>query len=548
MKKNIELHIPLGFQLDDKIEYVKVWQAEKYLHSKRIKRYTKAVRYGEDAELHSHWLTCPHCGSKYVANANSPLFNRYVAFGLPALRPTKAQITDWATLQMSIFDEAEPHELLIVPPVSFLPRFCCPSCENESFRSASTRQVMLRAYNKKITVKCEVTQLDEILSLGWAKVNEIKLSFPIFEVLTFDFRRGAVYIKIENAQGETLCRRDITECPEQLKGGASCKLLTQNKLVLRNVKRLFQEMWGTQLPFTWRQLDIQNLFKMTMFVGYPKRFYDSIPFVHNSFRIDKDFRARAKRMHRPENLIGLYQKSALPQAKSIRRIMFEEPGLFFYLPVVEQVWESIGDPNLMARFLKSASVYGILSAIHMRPGISLYLRDFCRIRGTTILLANIEGDWNLLRQNAIDYCCMSQRMRLQVQQRWRNKGDQESIYESYSVPMCHPDETIKDCVIDGYTFVWLRNSNDYFVAAQQLNNCLRSWRPHDAPVVGVRKKKRFVAAIEVRERQVVQARAYDNGPISADTALDAALQKWMARYSLKWYTEDDTIDDAPMPF
>ena len=196
MNKTIDLRIPLGYQLEEKIEYVKVWQAEQYLLSKRVKRYTKAVRYGEDAQLHSSWLTCPYCGSKYVANANSPVFNRYAAAGIPGLQSSKAQIADWATMQMSIFQEPEMRELLLAPPMAPAAKFCCVNCENESYKSAATRQVRISACGKKVILKCEVSQLDEILSIGWAKVKDIRLSFPIFEVLTFDFRVGAVYIKI----------------------------------------------------------------------------------------------------------------------------------------------------------------------------------------------------------------------------------------------------------------------------------------------------------------------------------------------------------------
>ncbi len=553
MKKTIDLHIPFGFRLDDEIEHMKVWKAEKYLLSKRIRRYTKAIRHGEDAELHARWLTCPHCASRFAANADSPLFNRSAVSGVFSARLTKAQISNWASLQMSIFDEAQMRELVIVPPIMSLSRFTCPKCENESFKSAATRHVQLSAAGRKIILKSEVSQLDELLSLNWSKISEIRISFPIYEVLTFDLGRGAVYIKMENAEGEILCRRDITEAPELLAGGASCKLLTQNKLVQRNILRLFREMWGRELPVTWRQMDVQKLFQMTVFVGYPRGFYASIPYAQNSFRIDKDFRARARRLHLADNLDALCQNSALPQMKSLRRALFEDPGLFFYLPEAELVWEAIGDVNLMVRFLQQPRVYEVLSELHLRPGILLFLRDFCAVKGAPVLLANIEENWSFLCNRAIEYCCMSERMRLQTRQKWKHNGDQENSDSIYSLPMRRPDETIKDCVIDGFTFMWLRSSNDYAIAAEHLNNCLREWRPHNSPVVGVRRKDRFVAAIEMFEGKIAQARTYDNGDISATPALNGAFQKWIQRYNLTWFTEEDDLhlrlpEDAAIPF
>lgn len=557
MSKTVDLHIPLGFRLEDKIEYMKIWEAEQRLLSRKIRRYTKAVRSGEDAQLYSRWLICPHCASAYIANTHSPVFHRYGVCSTREMRLTKEQISQWATMQMSIFDETEAHELLIAPPIASIGKFRCEKCENESYKSASTRRVTLSAHRKKVTVKCEVSQIDEILSVGWVKRNEVKISFPIFEVLTFDFNRGAVYIKIENAQGDTLCQRDISAYPDQLKGGAVYKILTQNKLVLRNVRRLFQRVWGTQLPFSWKQLDLQALFQMTMFVGYPKSFYSCIPYVQNSCRIDRDFRARAKRMHLAENLNGVYQRSSLPQIKSIRRIMFGAPGLFFYLQEVEEIWNAIGDPNLLARLLQSERVYEILSAIHTRPGISQYLRDYSAVKGAVGLLTNMEGDWDYLLHQAVDYCCMSRGMRLRIRQRWKTGESQMTVRNAYSLPMCHPDERITDCVINGYHFAWLRNSNDYALAAEHLQNCLDMWHGYDAPVVGVRRKARFVAAIAVCKGCVEQALGFENGPMDADPELNTAFQKWMARFGLKWSSSEENPEDdlewrypadAPMPF
>ena len=271
MKKTISLQIPMGYKLEDKIEYVKIWQAESYLLSKRVRRYTKAVRHDTDAELHSRWLICPYCGKEYVANVTSPAFaksdnRQYLHFS----KPTKEQIKNWGSLQLTLFDEHDNSELFIASAIDVSGKFTCLNCENESYESSSKRQVMVTLNRKKISVKCEVVQIDEILSLGWIKEKEVRISFPIYEILTFDCHKGKVHVRIENSQGNVLCQRDVSAYPEQLKGGAVHKVLTQNKVVLRNVKRLFQEVWGVNLPYCWKQLDIPALFKMTMFVGYHK--------------------------------------------------------------------------------------------------------------------------------------------------------------------------------------------------------------------------------------------------------------------------------------
>ena len=545
MKKTISLQIPMGYKLEDKIEYVKIWQAESYLLSKRVRRYTKAVRHDTDAELHSRWLICPYCGKEYVANVTSPAFaksdnRQYLRFS----KPTKEQIKNWGSLQLTLFDEHDNSELFIASAIDVSGKFTCLNCENESYESSSKRQVMVTLNRKKISVKCEVVQIDEILSLGWIKAKEVRISFPIYEILTFDCHKGKVHVRIENSQGNVLCQRDVSAYPEQLKGGAVHKVLTQNKVVLRNVKRLFQEVWGVNLPYCWKQLDIPALFKMTMFVGYHKSFYDSIPYMQNSFRIDRGFRARAKRMHFAEKLIGLYQKSGLPHVKSIRRIMFSTPGLFFYIYEIKRFWDAIGDYNLLSRLLLSERIYEILSSIHMRPGIMEYICDYCKVKGPVYLLANISDGWESTRKEAIDYCCMSQRLRMEAQHRWagRHSCGSEVSEIAYSVPMCKPDEKIKDCTIDGFAFCWLRNSNDYAIASEHLQNCLDEWQPYDSPVVGVRKKEKYVAAIEIFKGCVVQAHGYDNRSLDSDPTLNKAFEKWMARFNLEWGEKEEYFD------
>ena len=545
MKKTISLQIPMGYELEDKIEYVKVWQAESFLLSKRARRYTRAVRCDDQVELHSRWVTCPFCGKKYVANVTSPAFTKsdnrqYLRFS----KPTKEQIKNWGSLQLTLFDEHDNSELLIAPAIDVPGKFTCLNCENESYESSSKRQVVVTLNRKKISVKCEVVQIDEILSLGWIKAKEVRISFPIYEILTFDCHKGKVHVRIENSQGNVLCQRDVSAYPEQLKGGAVHKVLTQNKVVLRNVKRLFQEVWGVNLPYCWKQLDIPALFKMTLFVGYHKNFYDSIPYVQNSFRIDKGFSARAKQMHFAGNLIDLYQKAELPPVKSIRRIMFSTPGLFFYLDEIKCVWEAIGDINRLSRLLISARVYEILSTIHMRPGIMEYVRDYCKVKGAVRLLTNIESSWSTIQKQAIDYCCMSYRLRVETQDRWGSgqKRSREMLKNAYSVPMCKPDENIKDCTINGFSFCWLRNSNDYAIASEHLQNCLDEWKSYYAPVVGVLKREQYVAAIEVFQGCVVQAHGYDNRSLESDPALNEAFKKWMSRFNLGWGEREEYFD------
>lgn len=561
MKKAIGLNIPLGFKVIDKIEKLKVWQAEEQLLTKRYKRYIKAVRVDDDAYLYAKYIVCPYCGKEVAINSNSDFRvgcnkkNWNLSYRIP-----KTIIREWATMQLSLFGDELNKELLISssidPPVSYV----CPNCERTSRASSLERQVELMLERKKVIVKCEISEIDELLSLEWIKAKELCISFPIFEVATFDFLRGRVYVKVEDIHGTVLCRRDITSTPELLRGGAVYKVLNSNKIVMRNVKRLFIEAWGEDLPYTDRQIDLSELYKMTMFVGYPASFYVCIPFAQGSYAVEKSFRSQARKLHLAKNIDNVYLQSLLSQTKSVRRVMFENPGLFFYATEIYGVWSALKDSNLLCRFLKGARAYEILSALHMRPGMIMYIADYCSVKGAKAIVTGFENNWNYIRERAIDYSCMSTRMREQTQRRWRNKGVKTSSVArmpEYSLPMHCPDESIKDCTINGYCFFWLRSSNEYVRAASRLKNCLDEWQPYYSPVVCVRKKDKLLASIELRRKKVVQARGFDNQSIEDDENLYNAFQKWMEKYQLEWiddvedYDEDDIIgyfEDADLPF
>lgn len=324
MNKTINLSIPLGFKVIEKIENMKVWQAEEHLLTKRYRRYTKAVRKDDEAYLHSKYLVCPHCGKGFVLNSNSDvLIETSEKYWNLRYRVPKAIIREWATMQLSLFEDELNKELLVSSCIDPPTKFSCPNCERTSHASSLERQVELKLKHKKVIVKCEIAEIDELLSLEWIKAKELRISFPIFEVVTFDFLRGRVYVKVEDIHGTVLCRRDITSTPELLRGGAVYKVLNSNKIVMRNVKRLFIEAWGEDLPYTDRQIDLSELYKMTMFVGYPASFYVCIPFAQGSYAVEKSFRSQARKLHLAKNIDNVYLQSLLPQTKSVRRVMFE---------------------------------------------------------------------------------------------------------------------------------------------------------------------------------------------------------------------------------
>ncbi len=86
-----------------------------------------------------------------------------------------------------------------------------------------------------------------------------------------------------------MCQRDVTAHPELIYGSVAHSLIMYNKIVNRNIKRLFKDAWHRELPYCGNGIGIKNLFEMTMFVGYTKEFYSAVPYKLDSMLVDNSF-------------------------------------------------------------------------------------------------------------------------------------------------------------------------------------------------------------------------------------------------------------------
>lgn len=552
MIESVKLQLPMGFRMEDRVEKLPLQEAERRLLSKKWRRYTKAERQGEEVFLHSRWIRCPRCGESFAAN--TAVFSEK---GLP--RPvegrgvTKKRVAEWTSPQMML-PEFAPEGLALSEPMETPVLFQCPGCGSASRNSERCRQVELRRSRKKLWLRCEICTLEDLMSLGWHSGGML-LSLPAWEVLTFHFGRGRVYVRLEDNHGHMVACRDVTYCPEVLEGGAVSCALNGNQTVRRKVRQLFRKVLGSELPCREPELTLPVLIRLTQFQGYSTNFYSGIPYCMGTCFIDRSFAPRIKKLRRADTLPALYEKAGLPNVKSLRRRLFEEPALFFYLEEIRCLWELLGDPNLLCRLLGGDRIFEILGVLHQRPGILCCLEDYGRMFGAVGLCRDMERYWPWLRDCAIDYCGLSAYAREGMRKKWkehRQKRHYHYCCPDHSRPMRRPPEEIPDCRIDGFDFAWLRSSNDYRQAALQLNNCLDERSPLDPPVVCVRKRRLAVAAVEVSGSRVLQALGFDNDPLEDEPGLYRAVEKWMERYHLMWGGEGtgdfEDPEEPDLPF
>lgn len=539
MKETIEILLPMGFRMEDREERVSLWEAERRLLSGKRRCYTSATRQGEQVLLRSRWIRCPRCGEDFAANTGM-----FTEQGL--LRPenravTKRLVEEWASPQLML-PEFSPKGLVLSQPMEAPALFQCPDCGAASRNSEGSRKVELRLSRGKLQLRCQICTLEDLMSLGWPQRRGLFLSLPAWEVLTFHFGRGRVYVRLEDGNDRLVACRDVTYCPEVLEKGAVSSALGGSAAVRRKLRQLFRKQWGSELPYRDADLTLPVLIRMTQFQGYGATFYSGIPYCIETCRIDRSFAPAVRQLRRADKLPALYERTGLPQVKSLRRKLFEEPSLFFFREEIRFLWELLQDPNLLCRLLSGDRIFEILNALHRRPGIRLCLTDYRRMFGGVGLCRDMEEHWPWLLKCAVDYCSLSDHARRALREQWkthRQKRHYRYFSAELSRPMAQPPKEIPDCTVDGYDFSWLRSSNDYCLAARQLSNCLGEHSPLGAPVLCIRRYGQTLAAVEVDGGKVLQARGYDNAPLEGQLDLFRVLEKWMERFCLSWDEDGD---------
>lgn len=546
MKNEIVIQVPSGYQVICKREERDVFDAGALLRTKKRYMYTSAQRYGDKAVLQRHLIKCPFCGYEVPAYAHFlhpkvPDNRRIVPRGV---------VDAWSNPQHSFFED--DNASLVLNEV-FIPesRYLCKKCGRESPHDRGSKEVRVVSERNKIIVSCKA-QMKYVFDLLMKYSSQSsKLRFPLIECVEFNLGNGHVSLAVRNDDGSAVLIRDITYAKHLWKNAETYDAIKDNFLVRRALKRCFTKIYGGMLPFSPSELSPESFIAMTQFVGYPRAFYDTIPYELSSENIERSFVAISRRMHSTHYLDRLYASTALPRMKSIRKLFFSEPGFFFYIHEAEILWSVFADPNHYRNLLAMPRIYELLSNLRQYPGVYLFLQDYKAIKGAGHLLASLTSKFDATLEYAVNYCSMSTIARKRDQKAWNKKNVSARRRITHSIPMQMGCHGIKDSCVDGYTFSWLRTKYEYSQAGSALRNCLAAWSVDNNPVVVVKKGEIFKAAIEIKDGCVVQARAIHNAPIEHDEKLNKAIEKWKLINQLKpirFIVGDDEDDEDGLWF
>lgn len=538
--KSLSLQIPLGYEIVQRTKIVDLYTAYEILRSKKQRHITTARRTGYKAELVTHYIKCPHCGKMVYAYAH---YHNKNAVAYP--KKSKSTIFEWSDVQPSL--ESEPDvELQIQDFEDFSGEYICPKCGYSSNKSNEYTELYIDYVYGKLLVKKSIKNLSELISLKWLR-GTTAIDFPLYEQFVFDFESGKTYVQILN-ENNIICTEAVTDSETDFSSDILIDLFSKNNMVKRKVRSFLEEITGYKMPFTTNELDIDKFVDFVRFVGFPKYFYEAIPFWGGIRVLDESFKDITDNLRTPKDAMKLLEKSSLPFCKSVKRLFAKKSGLFFYLKECEFLYSLVNDVNLLCTYLKKPFIFHFLSMMHYYDyPVKIFLKDYLNVLGQA-RFKNTFLPVDIYIEYAIFYGSLSLYVRKKEHHKWYT-GDKffdcSKIlpFRENNISVSFRDSGEKDMVVDKYRFKHLRTKQECVIAGEKMKNCLVNWDSYSNPVVIVYKGDKIVAAVEFLNGVLVQAKQCRNKSIEPDSDLCRAIEKWCKINNIKF--DPEKLDDLP---
>lgn len=526
------MRIPrFGFTIEKQQKTVGRDVAFEVLTPARQRKSTLAVFENDNVVITKHVIVCPWCGKKAPAYHNNQM--------------EPHQLIDmWLAQQTSMFEKL-PKTLLFNRPIEAMEKFVCPRCNMISHPSKGFIDVLFIVDRKTIKIFRKL-ELKELFQIKWGADKICITNFELYEAITFNLKNGHTYVSLEDGRGEKLKVHDISNTKANLYSDDPIfELINLYKPVNRELKNQFAKIFRGPLPFRTKELTVEQFLLMTEFIGYDSAFYSALPYADKGDLIERRFLKSAKRLHDAKKVPNIFEKTILPKVKSIRKIFFCNPALFFYTGELEQLWKIIEDINLFRNFITSKNIFFELAFLCKMPHLIDFYTEYKAEIGIKKLYHNFFQATNRYwLYNYISwYYLLSEYDKKIERKKWQNgrlekqddfKGIENDMGARFSVSI--PDCSSKDfrhpgleCCINGYSFRRLKNSMEFLRAGKELKNCLVHWQFFQNNVYGMIDNGEYVAAVEIKDNVIIQAHTYCNGDISGNHSIKQAFDIWKNR-------------------
>lgn len=314
-------------------------------------------------------MICPNCGMHlhyYAARTDSFIERKLMEFQIDMA------VADYLDDQISFFENPNRDYVSINTPLPCGTKIECWRCGTHGIlkERSSERKVRIQNEQEKLCISCDIHDIFEALSIGWVTILEKDVAIgrpPYEERIIFDFESSVTTIQLVDGSG-VACEKELTSEAE-LVGHDPIGEVFRNFVLRRRIRKAFLEAYGDTVYFTADEMNLDRYILQTKFIGYYRDFYDGIPFMEfessvlGERRLPNSIRDIAGKMHRASDVSTLYKSLGLPAAKSVRKIVFEDPQLLFYANELKILHDVFPDLNYYRRILSCASIYRILAEL-----------------------------------------------------------------------------------------------------------------------------------------------------------------------------------------
>ena len=359
--------------------------------------------------------------------------------------------------------------------------------------------------------------------------------FPLTVKLIFNHESRQTVFTVSDYRNELIEQKDLKGQFDPLKGYTLLSHINTDTPLKGALTEALGQFHLDGIPFAGEEAGLDIFVLLNRFQGFPRKFYEAIPFAKNSYRAEKSFAEPEHLLARYTDIPEVYKRFGLPNKKSIRRTVFENPVLLFYAETIATL--PFHNPDVTTRILRSEEAFSFLSELHTQPGISLFLTAMIAEKGEANTWTAIQNKLEFLRGAAAAYLLSSpdeQKLIL------HDKIDdtvcrfEYRVDRRFTLPVGkHRGADISDCRIGIYDFMALKNVFEYRKAAASLRNCLAEYRSEGGQVIGVKSGGEYLAAIEVRKNRIRQVFLADNEPIETDSELHKTFKQWADTCRLK---------------
>lgn len=482
--------------------------------------YTSACR-GEAPgmiTLRRHFYRCAACCKPFPAPAGPPAEEAE-----PEAFPS---FFDWALQGAIPGTNAFADTFCFREPPDVHREVCCPHCGKKAKAAKDGAWYCVASSAEQIAVIQSVTLTDRFkllpISMPWGE----DVRFPLKLNLSFFYNTRRTRFCVCDREGETLWDEDITEHILPLRGFLMERHISSHTQLRQVLFRAFEKLHAGGLPFDEDEIDLETLVLLNRFQGFPRNFFDAIPFAGGSKRIESSFSGIAGRLGRYRDTPELYAELGLPAKKAVRRTFFKTPALFFYAREIKELPFRNGD--VLLQILRAPEVFLFLALLKTLPGMMGFLRAVVAQKGDAAAWQWIRRRIESLPFVAAAYLLLPEGKREDILHGASSRSAPGLLFPdgvAFNYPFAREYAAkIPNSRIGEYVFRELKTIADYRAAGDELNNCLGTYTR--SRVIGVKKAQRYVAAIEISGDAVVLASLSGNEAIQNDVEIYAAFLRW----------------------